>query len=100
MRLPATWRQLAADQRKARKQQARMRTAVRVRALRRGAGPLAPQLDPLESARLAGLRYVNDETTPGIRRIGHKVRVRYVLPNGRTLADRNEIQRIKSLGIP
>jgi DNA topoisomerase-1 len=101
MRLPATWRRLGAEQRQARKQQARMRTSVRARVVQRRSGTrAAAQMDPLESARVAGLRYVNDETTPGIRRIGSKQRVRYVLPNGRTLADQNEIQRIKSLGIP
>jgi DNA topoisomerase-1 len=99
MRLPATWRRLGDEQRTARSQQARMRTAVRGRALRRrGAAP--PQLDPIESAKVAGLRYVNDETMPGIRRVGQKQRVRYVLPNGRTLSDQNDLQRIKSLGIP
>ena len=78
-----------------------MRTSVRARVVQRRSGTrAAAQMDPLESARVAGLRYVNDETTPGIRRIGSKQRVRYVLPNGRTLADQNEIQRIKSLGIP
>ena len=76
-----------------------MRTAVRTRASRRGtAAP--PQLDPVESARVAGLRYVNDETMPGIRRVGQKLRVRFVLPNGRTLADPAELQRIRSLVIP
>jgi DNA topoisomerase-1 len=101
MRLPATWRRLGAEQRQARKQQARMRTSVRARVVQRRSGTrAAAPMDPLESARVAGLRYVNDETTPGIRRIGSKQRVRYLLPNGRTLADQNEIQRIKSLGIP
>jgi DNA topoisomerase-1 len=77
-----------------------MRTAVRARAVRRGTATALAPLDPLQSARVAGLRYVNDEATAGIRRVGGTSRVRYVLPNGRTLADRNEIQRIKSLGIP
>jgi DNA topoisomerase-1 len=100
MRVPATWRRLAADQRKGRQQQARVRTAVRTRVLHPKAGAQPSTLDPLESARLAGLRYVNDETTPGIRRVGRKGRVHYVLPNGRTLADRDAIERIKALGIP
>src|SRR3954467_6344934 len=96
MRLPATWRRLGAQQRKARTQQARTRTSVRARAASNG----APHVDPLESAKLAGLRYVNDQTMPGIRRIGRKARVRYQLPNGRTLGDPVELQRIKSLSIP
>jgi len=73
-----------------------MRTSVRARAASIG----ALQVDPLESAKLAGLRYVNDQTMPGIRRIGRKTRVRYLLPNGRTLGDPVELQRIKSLSIP
>jgi DNA topoisomerase I len=56
--------------------------------------------DPLASAAAAGLRYVNDTTLPGIRRIGHKTRVRYVGPNGRTIADETVLRRIKSLVIP
>jgi DNA topoisomerase-1 len=100
MRLPATWRRLGAEQRKTGRQQARMRATVRARAARARSKDSPSQLDPLESAKVAGLRYVNDETTPGIRRIGSKSRVRYVLPNGRTLGDREELQRIKSLVIP
>src|SRR6188472_1637064 len=96
MRLPSTWRRLGAQQRKARTQQARMRASVRARA----ASISALQVDPLESAKLARLRYVNDQTMPGIRRIGRKTRVRYLLPNGRTLGDPVELQRIKSLSIP
>lgn len=56
-------------------------------------------LDPLQSARVAGLRYVNDEATPGIRRIG-RTRPRYVLPGGSTLSNPTELQRIRSLAIP
>jgi DNA topoisomerase-1 len=43
---------------------------------------------------------VNDQTTPGIRRIGRKPRVRYVLPNGRSLSDPNELDRVTRLAIP
>jgi DNA topoisomerase-1 len=57
-------------------------------------------LDPLASARVAGLRYVNDETTPGIRRIGQKGRVRYVGPDGKPIKNPSELQRIRSLVIP
>ncbi len=49
---------------------------------------------------MAGLRYVNDQTMPGIRRIGSSRRVRYVGPNGATISSREEILRIKSLAIP
>ena len=57
-------------------------------------------LDPLASARAAGLRYVNDRRMPGIRRIGSTARVRYVTADGRTVTARTELQRIKSLVIP
>jgi DNA topoisomerase-1 len=57
-------------------------------------------LPPPDSAKIAGLRYVNDERTPGIRRIGSKNRVRYVTPQGRTVTDPATLQRIKSLAIP
>jgi len=60
---------------------------------------VAPTAPP-ESAKMAGLRYVDDARVPGIRRIGSKSRVRYVGPNGRTIADRAALQRIKSLVIP
>src|SRR5204863_9327308 len=57
-------------------------------------------LPPVESARAAGLRYVNDQRTPGIRRIGTLKRFRYVDAAGRTIADREVLQRIKALVIP
>jgi DNA topoisomerase-1 len=101
MRLPETWRRLDADQRKARQQQARMRTTVRARASRvRSSSVALPTIAPVESAKIAGLRYVNDERLPGIRRIGQTHRVRYVLPNGATVKDPDELQRIKGLGVP
>jgi DNA topoisomerase-1 len=77
-----------------------MRATVRARATRARSRSALPQLDPLESAKVAGLRYVNEARTPGIRRVGSKSRVRYVLPNGRTLGDPGELQRIRSLVIP
>jgi len=58
------------------------------------------QVQAPESAKLAGLRYVNDNHTPGIRRVGSTSRVRYVHPNGRTVSDPAELQRIRSLVIP
>jgi DNA topoisomerase-1 len=61
---------------------------------------VARPLDPIASAKVAHLRYVNDRTVPGIRRIGSKRRVRYVDPAGRTIADRQELQRIYALAIP
>ena len=60
----------------------------------------AKPLDPVESAKAAGLRYVDDETTRGIRRLGSTSRVRYLDPNGRTVSDPAELQRIRALAIP
>jgi DNA topoisomerase I len=91
--LPKAWRRVrTAEQRSA-------RTSRRIRALVRRTADKTPP-DPLESARLAGLRYVNDERTPGISRIGRQNRFRYVAPGGRTIADRAELQRIRALAIP
>ncbi|MQA30866.1 MAG: DNA topoisomerase IB [Luteitalea sp.] len=75
-----------------------MRTAVRA-LTPRGAAPGEP-LDPASSARVAGLRYVNDETTPGIRRAGPKAHVRYVRADGRPVKAPAELQRIRALAIP
>jgi DNA topoisomerase-1 len=76
-----------------------VRDVVRV-ALTRRRGVAALPLEPEASAKIAGLHYVNDAVLPGIRRVGSKHRVRYVLPNGATLGDREELQRIKALVIP
>jgi len=89
-RLPSAWRRLQKDERR------RKAATGRIRALARASKSLPPD----ESAKVAGLRYVNDQRMPGIRRVGSRSRVRYVDPNGRTIADRAEIQRIKSLAIP
>jgi len=57
------------------------------------------QLPAPESAKIAGLRYVNEEHTPGIRRAGSGKRFRYVMPNGRRVPAA-ELARIKALVIP
>ena len=54
---------------------------------------------PTASAAAAGLRYVNDATMPGIRRLG-RTRVRYVDPEGRTVTNREVLARIRSLAVP
>src|SRR5207249_3209298 len=87
--LPSAWRELRTAERQSR----RIRAAVQ--RLTEAAPP-----DPIQSARLAGLRYVNDAATPGIRRIGRQNRFRYVDAAGRTLADRATVQRIRALAIP
>jgi DNA topoisomerase-1 len=98
MPLPATWNRLAREQRTARRRRARVRTLAHARP-RTSARPPAP-LDPIASARVAGLRYVNDLQMPGIRRVGSKQRVRYVGPDARTVQDRATRDRIRSLAIP
>jgi DNA topoisomerase I len=90
-KLPPTWRRLERDQRASRRRSWRIRTSARC---------AAQPLDPIASAKIAGLRYVNDERTPGIKRVGSSSRVRYVDPSGRTVTDRSELQRIRSLAIP
>jgi DNA topoisomerase I len=89
-KLPAAWLAIHRETR-------RDRTATtKVRSLVRTSGQVAAP----ESAKIAGLRYVSDERTPGIRRIGSTHRIRYVAPNGRTIGDRAELARIRSLVIP
>jgi DNA topoisomerase-1 len=89
-KLPAAWRALHREKRRDHA------AAVKARSLVRTNGQVAAP----ESAKAAGLRYVSDERTAGIRRIGSSHRVRYVAPNGRTIGDRAELARIKSLVIP
>jgi DNA topoisomerase-1 len=57
-------------------------------------------LDPTRSAQAAGLHYVCDQTTRGIKRIGRPKRFRYVDPFGKRIADKAMLQRIASLAIP
>jgi len=89
-KLPSAWHALERDKRRRGAANAKVRSLAHANA----------QLPPTESAKIAGLRYVNDERTPGIRRIGSTHRVRYVAPNGRTVSDPAELARIKSLVIP
>jgi DNA topoisomerase-1 len=58
-----------------------------------------PVTDPLESARIAGLRYVSDEQ-PGIRRRRIGRGFAYVGPDGRRVRDREALARIRRLAIP
>jgi DNA topoisomerase I len=57
-------------------------------------------IDPAESAKAAGLRYVSEPRTAGIRRIGRRAPFRYVDPAGRTVTDRATLDRIRALAIP
>ena len=92
--MPNTWRRLREQQRRSRHADDLMRKRVRRKVAR------AKPVNPVESAEIAGLKYVNHLTVPGIRRIGRKTRVRYLGPNGRPIANRAELQRIRSLVIP
>src|SRR5438067_2477838 len=60
----------------------------------------APLLkDPVETAKLAGLIYVND-TGPGIRRKKAGKHFTYSGLDGKPIRDEKELKRIRSLGIP
>jgi DNA topoisomerase I len=56
-------------------------------------------VDPVESARVAGLRYVTDDE-PGIRRRKRGKGFSYGDPQGRTIKDPKELERIRKLAIP
>jgi DNA topoisomerase-1 len=60
---------------------------------------VAELVDPVASARAAGLRYVSDEA-PGIRRKRVGKGFTYVDSDGRTVRDAQTIRRIKALAIP
>jgi DNA topoisomerase-1 len=92
--LPQTWRRLREQQSRSRRGEQRMRARVRRHSAR------AKPVNPVRSAEIAGLRYVNDNTAPGIRRLGRKTRVQFVGPDGRRIANKAELQRIRSLAIP
>ena len=57
------------------------------------------KLDPVESARAIGLRYVR-ETTKGIHRETTKSGFRYLDVNGSNLDDADHLERIRLLVIP
>lgn len=61
--------------------------------------PEPPPLDPVESARAAGLIYVSHES-PGITRRRAGSGFVYVDPRGKTIRDPETLARIKSLVIP
>src|SRR6185503_20761470 len=90
-KLPSAWRAVQRAEVCNRKQTERLRSLVRRKKV---------VLAPHDSARVAGLRYVNDVRTPGIRRIGRHNRFRYVDPSGRTISNPAERERIRSLVIP
>ena len=87
---PAAWASLRRGERQ------RSAAAIRIRSV----APGKTSLPAPDSAKIAGLRYVADARTPGIRRIGSRSRVRYVGPHGGTVGDAAELQRIRALVIP
>ena len=88
-KLPLAWRALHTDSRRKIVAKSRIRSIVRAKA----------QLPAPESAKIAGLRYVNEALTPGIRRLGSPKRLRFVMPSGKRVSPA-ELRRIKSLVIP
>lgn len=58
-----------------------------------------PRVEPVESARAAGLRYVTDER-PGITRRRRGKNFAYLAANGSVIRDKETLSRIKSLVIP
>ena len=60
---------------------------------------VAVYVDPVESAKAAGLRYVSDDM-PGIRRRKRGTGFSYILPNGQTLQSAKDLERVRKLAIP
>ena len=56
-------------------------------------------IDPVVSAKAAGLRYITD-AAPGIRRHRQGEHFRYTAPDGADITDEAELRRIKALVIP
>jgi DNA topoisomerase-1 len=87
-RLPAAWNRLRADQRRQRDASERIRSQA----------DSLSALDPVASADVAGLRYVDDTSTAGITRVGRGHR--YLDPRGHAVSCQQVLQRIKALAIP
>jgi DNA topoisomerase-1 len=60
---------------------------------------IAVFVDPLESAKAAGLRYVTDDE-PGIRRRKRGKGFTFIDPQGQTVEDEKTLERIRKLAIP
>jgi len=56
-------------------------------------------LEPIATAKAAGLRYISD-TMPGIRRVKRGAHFAFVAPSGKPIKDEAEIKRIRTLAIP
>src|SRR4051812_3952855 len=68
---------------------------VKARRPKQAAGPM----DPVESARAAGLRYVSD-TSAGVRREMGPLGWVFRAPDGTTISDEETVARIRKLAIP
>jgi len=89
--IPESWRVLQRNQ---------LTDAKAIRRVRAAAGrKRGQQLNPVESAGAARLRYINQSATPGIRRVGSPKRFRYVDGHG-TPAGRVTVDRVRALAIP
>jgi DNA topoisomerase I len=64
-----------------------------------GEPELCSAADPIETAKVAGLRYVSD-TQPGIQRKRAGKHFSYIGLDGRPIRDAKELERIKKIGIP
>jgi len=58
-----------------------------------------PNSDAVQSAKEAGLRYVDDRR-PGIRRQKHALGFKYIAVNGRVIRSKAEITRLNKLAVP
>src|SRR4051812_364974 len=88
--LPRTWQRLKTEQQRAHNRAARLQERVRA----------TGATDPIKSARVAGLRYINDRAVAGIRRLGKPNHFRYVDAKGHPVRNRADLERIRSLAIP
>ncbi len=61
--------------------------------------PNTQAVNPIESAKSAGLRYVCDDSR-GIRRVMGPLGFKYIGPNGKVIRTAAELKRIRSLAVP
>lgn len=75
------------------------RQAFGLRSRRSRARRAAPIVDPIESAKSAGLLYVRDEG-PGIRREMGPLGFKYLAPDGRIIRNAATLKRLRALAVP
>lgn len=76
-----------------------MRNGAVLRQVASNSGAQPKALDPVESAKLAGLRYVSDDS-PGLRRRKAGKGFVYMGADGKVVQDPDVLRRIRSLAIP